>query len=427
MNIIDTVSRREFLKTGAALSAVAAVAPATGVFAAGADKFRIALIGCGSRGTGAAKDCLQSDPGIELFAMADLFQDRLDSSIADIRKDFADRAKAKPETMFLGFDAYKKVLAMSEVDVVLLATPPAFRPEMAQAAVDAGKHIFMEKPGAVDAVGVRSLINTAKAAERKKLSIVVGTQQRYQPQYREIIRRVHSGELGRVVGGSAYWNWGQTDWHFHQRQPEWSDMEWQIRCWPYFRWLSGDHIVEQHLHNMDILNWAIGSHPVSCMGFGGRQVRTSPAYGNIFDHFVVEFEYAGDIRVLSMSSQIKGSNSRVGERVVCAKGSTWTTRQEGYIEGEKPYRYEGQPPSGWVEEHAALIRSIRDGHPINEAERLAESTATVILGRIAAYTGRQIKWDWLIEQSQEDLRPAQYELGPLPVAPVAVPGQTLPV
>ncbi len=418
------VSRRAFLKSSAAVSAAAWVVPTGQFFAAGSDLLRIALIGCGDRGTGAVNDCFNGTQGVEIVAMADVFQDQIDTSLKQTQEKHPDRCKVTPEKCFVGFDAYKKVLALSEVDLVLLATPPAFRPMMVQAAVEAGKHIFMEKPGCVDPVGARSLIRSAALADSKRLSIVVGTQQRYQPQYREILKRVHGGELGEIVGGQAYWNWGFTDWHYQKRKPEWSDLEWQIRCWPYFVWLSGDHIVEQHLHNMDILNWAIGSPPESCLGFGGRQARTTPDYGNIYDHFVVEFEYPGDVRVMSMCSQIKGSNIRIGERVVGSKGTAWITRQGGIMEGENPYKYEGTPPSGMEAEHAALAQSVRDGKPINECRRLAESTLTLIMGRYAAYTGQRINWNWIANSSELDLMPKRtLELGPMPVARVAVPGQ----
>jgi len=422
MNKNSPLTRRDFLKTSAALSAVVA-APSSGSFAAGSDKVRIALIGCGDRGTGAANDCMEGTTGVDLVAVADLFSDRVEKCLEEVRKKYTDRVKVTEDTTFLGFEAYRQIMAMKDVDVVMLATPPAFRPTMVAAAVEAGKHLFMEKPGAVDPVGVRSLMKSAGLAAQKQLSIVIGTQQRYQGQYLEVMKRIHGGEMGRIVGGQAYWNWGFTDWHYQKRQPGWSDLEWQIRCWPYFTWLSGDHIVEQHLHNMDILNWAIGSHPVSCIGLGGRQARTSPDYGNIYDHFTVEFEYAGGVRVMSMSSQIKGSVVRIGERVVGSKGASWTTRQEGYVQGEKPYKYEGKVWSGMVEEHAALIKSVREGKPINECARLAESTMTVILGRLAAYTGLQVRWDWVMANSQLDLMPKKLEFGPMPVAPVAIPGQ----
>jgi predicted dehydrogenase len=275
------------------------------VFAAGSDKIRVAMIGCGDRGTKDAIDCLSADPGTEMVAIADMFQDRVDRSLAEMSKAAPEKVKVTPQTVFLGFDAYKKVLAMKDVDMVLLLTPPGFRPQTLRAAVEAGKHIFMEKPGAVDPIGIRSLMESADVADQRKLSIVVGTQQRWQPHYQELMKRVHNGDLGEVVGGQAYWNWGSSKWHWEERKPGWSDMEWQIRCWPYFTWLSGDHIVEQHLHNMDVINWAIGSHPVSCLGMGGRQSRTGPEFGNIWDHFTVEYEYPNGVRVMSMCSTVK--------------------------------------------------------------------------------------------------------------------------
>ncbi len=420
------LSRREFLRAGAAVSAGTLLIPST-AHAAGSDRLRVAMIGCGSRGTKDAIDCLKADPGTEIVAMADMFQDRIDSSLALLRKEFASRVTVTPETTFLGFDAYKKIMAMREVNVVLLLTPPGFRPPMVRAAVEAGKHLFMEKPGAVDPVGIRSLFESADRADKKRLSIVVGTQQRWQPQYLELMRRVHEGELGEVVGGQAYWNWGSSKWHWEVRKPGWSDMEWQIRCWPYFTWLSGDHIVEQHLHNMDIINWAMGTHPVSCLGMGGRQSRTTPDFGHIYDHFTVEYEYPNGARVMSMCSQIEGSTPRVGERVLCTKGATVTDRSMGYItdpRGRKVYTFEGAVHSGDIAQFSNLINSIRNGKPINECRRLAESTMTVILGRMSAYTGRAVKWDWAVTASKLDLTRPKYELGALPVDPVAIPGTT---
>jgi predicted dehydrogenase len=413
------------LKAGAAVSAGAIVTKSSRTYAAGSDKLGIAIIGCGSRGTKDAIDMLKSAEGLGMIAMADIFQDRIDSSLAKMRTASRGKVKVTPETTFLGFDAYKKIMAMKEVDVVMLTTPPAFRPKMVEAAIEAGKHLFVEKPGAVDPVGVRSLLTSAELADKKRLSIVVGTQQRWQPQYLELIKRIHDGRLGDIVGGQAYWNWGHSKWHFEERKSGWSDMEWQIRCWPYFVWLSGDHIVEQHLHNMDILNWAIGSPPVQCLAVGGRQARTGPEFGNIYDHFTAEYEYPNGIRVMSMCSQIEGSTPRVGERVVCAKGSTYTTRAEGYIEdtkGKKVFTYDDKIHSGEVAQCANLIRSIREGKPINECKRLAESTMTVILGRMSAYTGRALSWKWALN-SKLDLSPGKYELGDLPVRPVAIPGK----
>ena len=424
---IKKVSRRDVLKACAAVSAGAILSPSNRIYAAGSDTMRVAMIGCGERGTKDVIDCLNSDNNVELVAMADLFQDRLDSSLAKLKKRCPDKVKVSSQTSFLGFDAYKKVFAMKEVDIVMLLTPPAFRPQMVKAALEANKHLFVEKPGAVDPVGVRSLLASAKVADRKGLSIVVGTQQRWQPQYLELMNRIHTGKLGEVVGGQAYWNWGSSKWHFEHRKPGWSDMEWQIRCWPYFVWLSGDHIVEQHFHNMDVINWAIGSPPVQCLGVGGRQARTGPEFGNIYDHFTVEYEYPGGIRVMSMCSQIEGSTSRIGERVLCTKGATFTTRAYGYIDnirGEKIYTYDDNIHSGEVAQYANLIKSIRLGSPINEIKRLAETSLTVIMGRISAYTGRALKWDWALKASKLDLSPDKYELGDLPVRTVAIPGET---
>jgi len=419
------ISRRDVLRAGAAVSAGALVASGSRVYAAGSDKMRVAMIGSGSRGTKDAIDCLKSAEGVELVAMAEIFQDRIDSSLSQMRKACPGQVKVTPETTFLGFDAYKKVMAMKDVDMVMLLTPPAFRPQMIKAALEADKHIFAEKPGAVDPVGVRSLMASAELADRKGLSIVVGTQQRWQPQYLELIKRIHDGRLGDIVGGQAYWNWGSSKWHFEERKPGWSDMEWQLRCWPYFVWLSGDHIVEQHFHNMDVINWAIGSPPVQCLGVGGRQARTGPEFGNIYDHFTVEYEYPNGIRVMSMATQIEGSTPRVGERVVCTKGATFTTRAEGYIDdikGKRIYKYEDPIHSGEVAQYAGLIKGIRQGQPINECKRLAETSLTVIMGRTSAYTGRALSWKWAMK-SRLDLSPAKYELGDLPVRPVAVPGK----
>ena len=419
------ISRRDFVKSSAALSLAALTsAGARRVFAAGSDKVRVGLIGCGDRGTGAAENCVRSSDGVEIVAMADLFRDKLDSSLGKLSRRVDDKVTVTDDMCFVGFDAYKKVLACDDIDVVLLTTPPGFRPEHLKAAVEAGKNVFMEKPAAVDPVGVRSVIAASELAKEKGLSIVAGTQQRRQYQYLEVIKRVHGGQIGEIVGGQCYWNWGEQDWHFKHRERTWSDMEWQVRCWPYFTWLSGDHIVEQHLHNLDIINWAIGSVPQKCLGMGGRQARTGPEYGNIYDHFAVEYEYPGGVRVMSMCSQINGTTDRVSERVVGTKGSTYTTRSIGYIEGENAFKYDGPQRSGMVAEHADLVKSIRDGKPINEGRQVAESTLSVIMGRMSAYTGRELSWDWVMNKSKLDLTPPKYEMGDLPVPAVAIPGKT---
>jgi predicted dehydrogenase len=311
----------------------------THVHPAGSDKVRIGLIGCGNRGTGALLNCFEADEGVELVAMADMFRDQVDKSLKTLKEKVSrDKIKVK-DSLFLGFDAYKQVL-QSDVHSVILATPPHFRPMHLKAAIRAGKHVFAEKPFAVDPVGVRSILETAELADQKALSIIVGTQQRYQSHYQEIINRIHEGQIGEIVGGSCYWNWGKQDWHLNPRQPGWTDMEWQLRNWPYFTWLSGDHIVEQHFHNVDIINWAMGSPPVKAMGLGGRQARVQPKYGNIWDHFTVEFEYPNGVLVTSMCSQINGTVNKVGEHVTGATGYSFTNRAMGYIKGQNPYEYE---------------------------------------------------------------------------------------
>jgi myo-inositol 2-dehydrogenase / D-chiro-inositol 1-dehydrogenase len=425
MNKTNGISRRDFVKGSAAVGLSTMLGGTGGAFAAGSDRVRVALLGCGERGNGAAGNCLDSNPAVDLVALGDLFPDKLNGALRGFKRKYKERIKVTPETSFLGFDACAKLAALKDLDIVIIATPPGFRPELFRTVIEGGKHVFMEKPGAVDPVGCRSLMETADLADKKKLSVVVGTQQRRQYQYIEVMKRVFDGQIGKLVGGQAYWHWGHANWHFAKRKPEWSDMEWQIRCWPYFSWLSGDHIVEQHLHNMDIINWAMGSPPIKCQGMGGRQARTSPDYGNIYDHFAVEYEYPGGVRVSSYCSQIEGSYSRVVERLVGSKGTATMNRGYGFIEGQNPYKYEGKMISGFVKEHADLIDSIRQGKPINEARSLAESTLTLIMGRMSAYTGRELSWKWVLNSSKLKLGPEKYDLkAPLPVDPIAIPGKT---
>jgi len=427
-----SISRRRFMQ-GSALSMAALGLGGGRLFAAGSDTIRVGLIGCGSRGMGAVRNCVDSAPNVEVVALGDLFQDRIDTCLKTIRtngeKDWsssapwthADKVKVTPETCFTGFEAYKKVIN-SGVDLVILATSPHFRPIHLKAAIEAGKHVFMEKPVAVDPAGIRSVLASSELARQKGLAIGAGTQRRHDPKYVEVMKRVHNGDIGELVAGQCYWVQGWVrQWGFYtERQPQWTDMETQCRNWYYYPWLSGDHIVEQHVHNLDVINWAMGTHPVMAMGMGGREVRIEPEFGNIYDHFAVEFEYPNGARILSMARQIAGCTERIGERIVGAKGIA----MEGAIEGAKAYTYEGPTPYPYEQEHADLIRSIRDGRPLNEGKAVAESTMTAILGRMSAYTGRALKWDWAIKSSKLDLTPPKYELGDLPVAPVAVPGAT---
>ena len=413
------VSRRDFIKASAAVGMAAVLPGRERIFAAGSDKIRVGLIGCGGQGTRDTISCLNSSASVELVAMGDLFRDRLGSSLEELKKKVGDRVKVTRDTSFVGFDAYKKVIAC-DVDMVLVVTPPHFHPVHLKAAIEGGKHVFMEKPAAVDPAGIRSIIASSELARQKGLSIVAGTQRRHQARYLEIIRRIHRGDVGEILGGQCYWNGGDMlgYWKWYERGSM-SGMEWQCRNWPWFTWLSGDHIVEQHVHNLDIMNWALQAHPVQVMGMGGREVRD---LGNIYDHFAIEYEYPNGVRVLGMCRQIDGCHSRVDERIVGTKG---VAHGHGEIEGRRAYKYEGKSPDPYVQEQADLIASIREGKPLNEGKRVAESTMAAIMGRMSAYTGRALKWDWAMNASKLDFTPPKYDFGvDLPVRPVAIPGET---
>jgi len=417
-----SLSRRDFVKLTAAAVPLAAAGYATATSPAraaeaGPERIRVGVIGCGGRGTGAAIDAVKSSPNIEIHALGDVFQHRIDSSLKRLAE-IGEGLQVTPDRCFVGFDAFQAVIG-TDVEMVILAAPPHFRPEHLRAAVDAGKHVFMEKPVGVDPVGIRSVLGSAEIADQKGLCVVAGTQRRHDPRYIEAMKRIHDGAIGDLVAAQCYWNQGGL-WVI-EREPGWSDMEWQCRNWLYFTWLSGDHIVEQHVHNIDIVNWAMQSPPEKALGMGGRQVRTDPKYGNIYDHFAVEFEYPNGARVLSMCRQTEGASHRVSERLV---GTLGTSNPNGEIFGANAWKYDGPGANPYVQEHADLIAAIRSGNRINEARRVAESTLTAIMGRMSAYTGREISWKWALNSSQLDLRPAAYEFGEHPVDPVAMPGQT---
>jgi len=280
------ISRRSFIGTAAATGMATLLSGPGHVFAKGSDKIRVGLIGCGGRGTGAARDCVGSSKGVEIVAMADMFEERLRMSLQTLRRNMPDHVKVTEDSCFVGFDAYEKVLACN-VDMVILATPPHFRPEHLKAAVEANKHVFMEKPVAVDPVGVRSVIASSELAKEKRLSIVAGTQNRRSAAHIEIMKRVHDGAIGEIVAGHSYRL--QAGVWVKPRQPGSSDMEWQCRNWYYFVWLSGDFPVEMVIHGIDLVNWAMGSPPVKAIAIGGRISRTAPEYGNIYDHFAIEY------------------------------------------------------------------------------------------------------------------------------------------
>jgi len=428
------LSRRTFVQATAATAAAVTAAVTAGMAlpgrlramsSASAEMIRIGVVGCGGRGTGAARDAMRASEHVAIVALGDLFPDRLASGRANLAKFAADnpalaaKYQVTEERCFTGFDAYRKVLD-SDIDLVILATPPGFRPAHLAAAVAAGKHVFTEKPVAVDAAGIRSVLATAALAKQKGLAVGAGTQRRHDPGYQATVQRLRDGAIGEIMSGQVYWNQGGL-WHA-ARKPEWTDAEWQIRNWLYFTWLSGDHVVEQHVHNLDVANWVLGAHPVRAVGVGGRQRRTGPEYGHVYDHFAVDLEYPNDARVLSMCRQIDGTHKHVGERFVGTRGHT---DPKGVIEGARPWRHPAAVPAvdPYVQEHAALVASIRAGRPLNELQQVAESTLTAIMAREAAYTGQAVTWEELLNASQ-DIVPPNVAFGALSVPPVAVPGQT---
>lgn len=422
-SIIQGHSRRDFLKrTTTAAAGVSAGLMASGNFAyaGGTDTLRVGLVGCGGRGSGAASNCVSSAEGVELWAMGDLFEDRLEQSQKALKEAIGDQYKVG-DRGFVGFDAYQKVLD-TEIDLVLLAAPPGFRPHHLSAAIDAGKHVFAEKPVAVDPAGVHMVRDAADRAEENDLAIVAGTQRRHHPGYAEAMKRLHDGAIGDVRSAHVWYNAaGFRD--ARERKPGMSDAEWQIRNWYYFNWLSGDHITEQAVHRIDIMNWALQNHPVKATGLGGRQARVDPSYGHIFDHFSVEYQFPNGEHVTHMCSQIEGSTRRVGEHFSGTKGHADTSDRSITIDGTYEWSFEEDVTNPYVQEHTDLIASIRAGEPLNEGRRVANSVLTGIMGREAAYTGREVTWEE-IDDPGLDLAPKADTFRDLPFPDVPTPGQT---
>jgi predicted dehydrogenase len=422
----EGVSRRGFMK-GAAAGAVSLAAASPfhpRAYAAGSDTIRLGLIGCGGRGTYDAGNCLNAAEGVELVAMGDMFQDRLDTCRRTLTKRAPDKVKVTDDKCFVGWDAYKKVLA-TDVNLVILTQPPHFRHSHLRAALEAGKNVFMEKPVAVDPVGVRSVIQSSELAEQKGLTIVAGTQMRRMSHLAEAAQRIHDGAIGEICGGQCVrLGDGMLTWGPQQREPGWSDMEWQLRRWLFLTWLSGDFITEMHIHNLDVMNWLIGAHPVQCIGMGGRQARTAPEYGDCYDHFAVEYEYPGGLRIEYMGWQIDRVYYRQDQRLVGTKGLMYTDSGRVVIEGQTKTELARDQNDPCVKQHADQIEAIRRGQRLNEGRRVAESSLTSIMGRMSAYTGRALKWDWALNASKLDLTPPAYQFGDLPMPPVAVPGKT---
>ncbi len=404
--LILPANRREFIKTssivaGSALAGMTATARFA--HAASSDEIKVALIGCGGRGSGAAGDMLSSTHPVKLYAMGDLFEDRLASSLNGLQKSHSAKVDVPKERQFVGFDAFQKAID-SGVDVVILATPPGFRPMQFEAAVKAGKHVFMEKPVATDAGGVRKVLEAAKIAKEKKLGVGVGLQRRHQQTYLETIARLQDGAIGDIHTTRVYWN-GSTPWVKSRESLEkqagrkLTEMEYQLRNWYYFTWICGDHIVEQHIHNLDVINWLKGGAPVKANGMGGVQVRIGKDYGETFDHHFVEFEYADGSKMFSQCRHIPNCFNSVSEHAQGShgsaniSGSSITGGKDGDWKFDGKVAKKGQPGNPYRVEHQDLLDSIAKGSPINEAEYGAMSSMTAILGRMCTYSGKELTMD----------------------------------
>jgi myo-inositol 2-dehydrogenase/D-chiro-inositol 1-dehydrogenase len=410
-------SRRDFMRTSATVVASLSALPlglSSRAHAGGSDRVRIGVIGFGGRGSGAVTNCLEADDGVELVAVAEAYQDRIDTSLATVkqwceknRTPSAERVKVTPDTTFLGFDGYRKLLALKDMDMVLIATPVCFHPVHLEAAIQAGKHAFVEKPAGVDPPGIRRVIEAGELARQKKLAIVAGTQRRHQAKYLQNAHAIAQGAIGAIKAGRVWWCGGLR--RTLHRLPGQSDAEYMTRNgnWYCFSQMSGDHIVEQHVHNLDVANWFIGRPPVQALGFGGRARRVG---GNQYDFFSVDLDYGQDVIVHSMCRQVNGCFGRISEQFIGTEGSAWG---DGKLQGKQVPVPEFEEKGGpYVQEHRDLIRSIRAGEPLNEARNLAESTLVAIMSRISAYTGQIVKWSDLTRNTDSPL----YNLTQTPAA-----------
>jgi predicted dehydrogenase len=435
----SSISRRNFLGKAATVGVAGVMVPAIITSCSGGSKKSVAIptmldqapdgpvlkagvIGCGGRGSGAAINFLNAGPNLQIVALGDTFKDRVDSCREKI---MAEKGQDVPiDNCFVGFDAYQKVIDAG-VDIVILATPPSFRPEHLAAAIQARKHVFAEKPVCVDPVGARSVMATGQKAKGLELSIVTGTQRRHQRDYVAAWQQVAQGAIGEITGANAYWNGGKL-WH---RDPNaaWSEMEYMVRNWVNWTWLSGDHIVEQHVHNLDVINWFTGTHPVKAVGFGSRLRRVT---GDQYDNFSIDYTFENGIHVHSMCRQINGCVNNVSERIQGTSGSTNCQNTILDLAGNEVWKYEypldkeGKQGTSvkvdpYVQEHIDLVTAIRTGVPINEAENTAVSTMVAIMGRISAYTGKETTYEEMMN-SDLKLGPKVFELGPVDI-PKEVP------
>jgi predicted dehydrogenase len=430
----STISRRNFLGKAATVGVAGVIVPSIITscnritrkvvpIAAMLDQapdgpvLKAGVIGCGGRGTGAAINFLSAGPNLQIVALGDTFQDRVDSCREEILKQKGQEVSLKK--CFVGFDAYQKVIDAG-VDIVILATPPSFRPDHLSAAVLAKKHVFAEKPVCVDPVGARSVMASAQKAKGMELCIITGTQRRHQRDYISTWQQIAQGSIGDIVGGNVYWNGGKL-WH-RVNNPKWTEMEWMIRDWVNWTWLSGDHIVEQHVHNLDVMNWFTGTHPVKAVGMGSRLRRVT---GNQYDNFSVDFTFENGIHFHSMCRQINGCTDNVSERIQGTKGSSNCRNSILDLAGAEIWKYEypkdkdGKPTTNvsvdpYIQEHIDLVTAIRTAKPINEAENTAISTMVAIMGRISAYTGKETTYEEMMN-SDLKLGPKVFAFGPVDV------------
>ena len=429
---MEDISRRSFFKGSAAASIGAAaftiIKPEL-VRGAGKEKLKAGIVGCGGRGTGAVINLMTGTENVELVAMGDLFEDKLESSLAKLKADpkIADRITVDPEHHFTGFDAFKKVLA-SDIDYVILATPPGSRPEHFEAAINAKKHVFCEKPFGTDPVGIRRFMAAAKKSEELKLTVVSGAQRRFSRDYAETIQKLHDGEIGDIQGLYAYWIDTPVIQQKDGRDPKWQDMTWQHRNWYSFVWICGDQVVEQHLHNIDVCNWVMGTHPAKVVASGGAAWRPrTEIYGNIYDHLSADFVYPNGVHMSSYCRQYpKGAYQNVSERVVGTKGKRESNCHDMGSGSGQDVRTGFKDPleDPYVREHIAFINSIRgDGPYLNFGMTVAESTLTCIMARESAYSGMEITWDQIMN-SQLDLQPKAFDYDlKMDVPPLPVPGE----
>ncbi|MGA9652015.1 Gfo/Idh/MocA family protein [Pedobacter sp.] len=434
-SILTQQQRREFLKTSALLAGgtMLSTIPLVGAYASGSDTIKIALIGCGDRGTGAAFQALSTKYNIKLVAMADAFQDRIDKSYEALSSKFSAKMDVPKERQFVGFDAYKQAIPLA--DVVLLVTPPGFRPIHFEEAVKQNKQIFMEKPVAVDAPGIRKVLAAAEEAKKKKLNVVVGLQRRYQTNYREAMKRINDGAIGDIMSGQVYWNSGGV-W-VNPRKTGQTEMEYQMRNWYYFNWLCGDHIVEQHVHNIDIANWIKNAHPVSVQGTGSRAWRTGKDYGEIYDNHSIELTYADGAVIHSQCRHFEGISNRVDESFMGTKGKIYLSGSNQAVmkdySGKELYNHNTKGNANpYQTEHDELFEAISKGeYKFNNVEYAATSTFTSIIGRYATYSGETIKWDEALA-ADNSLFPEKLAWDAMPkllpdangLYPYAMPGKT---